>query len=110
MILFNSVLNLCIFACQVEGIQQEDHSQTSEIERAHSNYLIDEPPPRYEAPPNYEEAIRMYKELMKTKDDCLKVNVSDVGSNGKLFVCLSTLCNNIDGSIFIFTQFQKTVV
>lgn len=74
-----------VFACKVEGLQLEDHSQTSEIGRVHSNYLIDEPPPDYEAPPNYEEAIKMYKDLIKTTDDNLKMNSMDVESNGKLF-------------------------
>lgn len=75
-----------VFVFQVEGIQLENHGQTSEIGIVHSNYLIDEPPPEYEAPPNYEEAIKMYKDLMKTEDNNLKINLMDVESNGKLFI------------------------
>jgi len=71
----------------VEGIQLDDNSLTSEIGRANSNYLIDEPPayeppPDYEAPPNYEEAIKMYKKSMKNKHDNLKTDLMDMESNG----------------------------
>lgn len=67
----------------MEGIQLEDNALTSEIGRVNSNYLIEEPPPDYEAPPNYEEAIKMYKNSIKNKHDNLKADQIDVELNGK---------------------------
>lgn len=66
----------------MEGIQLEDHNSTLEIERVHTNYLIDEPPPEYEGPPDYEDAIQIYKDLKNKNIYNLKVDFMNVELNG----------------------------
>lgn len=68
----------------MEGIQLEGHNSTLEIGRVQSSYLINELPPDYEPPPDYEEAIKICKDL-KEKMNNTKVELADVESYGKLF-------------------------
>lgn len=82
----------------------DDHSSTSNIGRVHSNYFVDEPPPDYEAPPNYDEAIKMY--LMKYKDAGIKTDLMNMELDGKLSCYIIIKFIDMFFSIWIFTQFQ----